>query len=622
MLVVDEATSALDATSRVLVFEAIKQVRRRKTTVVITHDLSQIMPEDYVYVMRSGCVVEEGFREDLEKSGNGEGEFRKTLGKQFKNGGFPVRESLPDTYDVVRTEAAIAVDQVLNKHSSMVPDVPDKHKSMWMPASTSRSAKHATVIGTGVVTGLQLPWEVDAISDILGPSRLPAIPPPKNHLSPYRLRGRYESSNTRPATLSIPSRPGRRYDNDDAYSMQEIDVTNNSTTSLPSPPIDNQGFLPSLFRRSMTFEPTLHSSSCAPSGQQFALSTSSFDSQDDFPFNAEKSAVKESAHHATSRRGLSSSTPKAPRSDCDQKHADTVVVATSTSEPGKPGSAPPVPSFASLVRLYYHTVPAKLSILLGLTFSFVNGASTPVFSYLLARVLSEIGGRSSDTSTLTKFALLSLLIAFIDGISSGLKFYLLENAGMKWFASLSKRCFARILSQDRAFFDESEHSPERLVQILIKDGDDARTIIATIIGQTVVVITIVLVGMIWALVRGWQVTLAGVAIAPVFAAAMMGQSIIVTKFEVKNKRAREEIARRYYEAVNNVRAIRSMALESVFARRFDESLETAMRTGVQGAFVAGLGFGVANSLLYLAEGRFTSSLGGIHCELTVPSSQL
>jgi len=116
-----------------------------------------------------------------------------------------------------------------------------------------------------------------------------------------------------------------------------------------------------------------------------------------------------------------------------------------------------------------------------------------------------------------------------------------------------------------------------------------------------VVTTMLLVGMVWALVRGWQVTLAGVAIAPVFAAAMMAQNIAVSKFEVKNKRAREEIARRYYEAVNNVRAIRSMALESVFARRFDESLESAMSTGVQGAFVAGLGFGVANSLVYLAQ---------------------
>jgi ABC-type multidrug transport system fused ATPase/permease subunit len=44
--------SALDATSRVLVFEAIKRWRANKMTVVITHDLSQISTSDFVYVLK------------------------------------------------------------------------------------------------------------------------------------------------------------------------------------------------------------------------------------------------------------------------------------------------------------------------------------------------------------------------------------------------------------------------------------------------------------------------------------------------------------------------------------------------------------------------------------------
>jgi len=66
VLILDEATSALDATSRVLVFEAMKRWRENKTTVVITHDLSQIKPSDFVYVLKEGRVVEQGYRSDLE----------------------------------------------------------------------------------------------------------------------------------------------------------------------------------------------------------------------------------------------------------------------------------------------------------------------------------------------------------------------------------------------------------------------------------------------------------------------------------------------------------------------------------------------------------------------------
>ena len=44
---VNGAASALDATSRILVFEAIKLWRQNKTTVGITHHLSQTTPEDF-----------------------------------------------------------------------------------------------------------------------------------------------------------------------------------------------------------------------------------------------------------------------------------------------------------------------------------------------------------------------------------------------------------------------------------------------------------------------------------------------------------------------------------------------------------------------------------------------
>lgn len=44
-----------------------------------------------------------------------------------------------------------------------------------------------------------------------------------------------------------------------------------------------------------------------------------------------------------------------------------------------------------------------------------------------------------------------------------------------------------------------------------------------------------------------------------------------------------------------------MALEAVFRRQFDDAVSSALQTGVQGAFVAGLGFGVSNALIYLSQ---------------------
>jgi hypothetical protein len=55
------------------------------------------------------------------------------------------------------------------------------------------------------------------------------------------------------------------------------------------------------------------------------------------------------------------------------------------------------------------------------------------------------------------------------------------------------------------------------------------------------------VGLVWAFIRGWQLTLAGLAIAPVFAITMAVQTKLVAKCEVRNKRAREDVARDYYD---------------------------------------------------------------------------
>ena len=55
------------------------------------------------------------------------------------------------------------------------------------------------------------------------------------------------------------------------------------------------------------------------------------------------------------------------------------------------------------------------------------------------------------------------------------------------------------------------------------------------------------VGLIWALVEGWQLTLVGLAIAPVFAIAMAVQTKLVAKCEYRNYRAREEVAKGYYD---------------------------------------------------------------------------
>ena len=60
VLVLDEATSALDHATALSIHAAIKAWRQDQTTIIITHDLSLVAPDEYVHVMSDGRVVEHG----------------------------------------------------------------------------------------------------------------------------------------------------------------------------------------------------------------------------------------------------------------------------------------------------------------------------------------------------------------------------------------------------------------------------------------------------------------------------------------------------------------------------------------------------------------------------------
>ncbi|ODQ64541.1 P-loop containing nucleoside triphosphate hydrolase protein [Nadsonia fulvescens var. elongata DSM 6958] len=70
ILVLDEAVSALDFHTKKSLLKSIRQWRKNKSTIIITHEMNQIEPNDFVFVMNQGKVIQSGLRCEVENQTN------------------------------------------------------------------------------------------------------------------------------------------------------------------------------------------------------------------------------------------------------------------------------------------------------------------------------------------------------------------------------------------------------------------------------------------------------------------------------------------------------------------------------------------------------------------------
>jgi len=65
IMVLDEATSALDSNTERQIQEALRQVTRARTTLIVAHRLSTVVHADRILVLKDGSIVESGTHVEL-----------------------------------------------------------------------------------------------------------------------------------------------------------------------------------------------------------------------------------------------------------------------------------------------------------------------------------------------------------------------------------------------------------------------------------------------------------------------------------------------------------------------------------------------------------------------------
>ena len=86
ILILDEATSALDNTTEILIQQALDELCRGRTTLVVAHRLSTIKNADEIAVISKGQIAEQGTHEQLMELG---GVYHDLYSLQFRSGELP-----------------------------------------------------------------------------------------------------------------------------------------------------------------------------------------------------------------------------------------------------------------------------------------------------------------------------------------------------------------------------------------------------------------------------------------------------------------------------------------------------------------------------------------------------
>ncbi|CED83054.1 Multidrug/pheromone exporter, ABC superfamily [Phaffia rhodozyma] len=590
VLILDEATSALDLTARVLVFEAIRSWRKNRTTIVITHDLSQIEPDNFVYVVQNGSVVEEGFRSDLDRSNQA---FSKMLHEQQKAPlwtGPDEIDEWDDPENVMDVLQATTTEQEtpftgFNITGAIQP-IPGTIKRQTYQqgayldiiADYTDKPRLTRQFSSLISNGGPLNCDHRQSSNNLPIEGVLNFPDGLRKVSPsgnsFSNRVRDTIYDTFPDEFSIPAveptvfSPSGSCDETISWAHQE--------TPYPTRAINKYPQHPSLNR----MNGRLNSFNLL-AGE----STTDLERQGEIATRGRAGLLYPGSRIDRRRNNLYSSGLHGP----DDGALKSEVIPEKT------------PGILAVIWLCVKSCPLKPLLALGFVASVGQGAITPIWSNYLSTLMALVAQGGGNPSKLQRDSLVVLGLSVANGLSIGLSMIALDIVSNQWACDMRDKCFRQIMAQQKSWFDQTENSPSALSQTLIKDADDMLAIVSDIPGKFVTSVVMIGMGIIWAAIVGWKLTLVGVAVIPVLLVSVGVQFKLLNRIELRNKRTREEIAKIFYETVSNIRAIRAMSLESIFIEKFNIALENAYTTGLKGAWIQGVGNGLMNGLVYFVE---------------------
>ncbi|KAI9843976.1 MAG: hypothetical protein M1837_006018 [Sclerophora amabilis] len=534
ILILDESTSALDQITRSLVMDAIKEWRQGKTTIIITHDISQIAEENYIYVLERGRIVEEGYKRALlKKPGSLFGSFGPINGEVIDQNSGVESPGNPPRLGKLRTRSLDHIptkdwDSIASQDSL---DIEFPPRVWYVPTvytgrnSETHSRSRAIKLDSPI-----LPWSPTLSSTIAQRSSYPFPSPISPALSPiFPVSPRQHPPSS---SLSSPSLP--------------------LLSPIPDMELIELSGITTMSSRLSQIEPRQRR---AASREHLAIK--GFEVMK--PSRGLKSKIKGVLKHKKEQRTI---------------YSIKKILATVW------------PSLDWRQRAI---------LILGFMFASVHAAATPVFSFVFAKLLSTFHLESGRNEAALIWSLSVLGVASCDALASYFMHYLLEYCGQAWVDSLRIEALKRMLSQHRAWFDKEKNSTSRLTECLDRSAEEMRNLVGRFAGLVFVAVAMTTMAVLWSMAICWRLTMVGLATAPFMYSVTRGFEFISGKWEGRSNEASEAAGSIFTESFTNIRVVRALTLEGYFRKKYAQATHKTLNVGLNRSVKSGLFYGLSDS---------------------------
>ncbi|KAF9391584.1 ATP-binding cassette, sub-B (MDR TAP), member 4 [Podila verticillata] len=236
---------------------------------------------------------------------------------------------------------------------------------------------------------------------------------------------------------------------------------------------------------------------------------------------------------------------------------------------------------APILRVLKSMCPEWTLIAIGAILSGGAGVIFSLFAKFFGGILAVLSTYDMDLDFLKKTnhdLLMFVLIGIGSFVTTGDSVLIFEYVGETLARRMRTRNFQAIMSYEMGFFDKEEHSTGALSSRLAIDAYQMHELISQILRLSFHTIATVILGLTYAFMQSWRLTLVILAIIPLMGASQYFAIGTLQGFSTKTKKAYENSGRIANEAIMNIRTVVLSGHIPLIYMRFAQELPAALAT--------------------------------------------